>query len=73
MTYSSIGSRELDIEDLGAVTGGDTPFFGAKCSLNQNEAIGAIVDGLGSIPIVGGLLAGAATIAGWIGCGGLPS
>jgi hypothetical protein len=71
MTYSSIEARELDIEDLGAVTGGDMPFFGAKCSLNQNEAIGGLVKDLGSIPIVGGVLAGAATIAGWIGCGGL--
>jgi hypothetical protein len=49
------------------------PFFGAKCSLNQNEAIGGLVKDLGSIPIVGGVLAGAATIAGWIGCGGLPA
>ena len=73
MTDSSIGGRELEIDELGAVAGGDMPFFGAKCSLNQNEAIGSLVKDLGSVPIVGGVLAGAATIAGWIGCGGLPS
>ena len=40
------------------------PFFGMNCSLNQDEAIGAIVDGLGSIPIVGGVLSGVATVIG---------
>jgi hypothetical protein len=48
------------------------PFYGMNCSLNQNEAIGGIVDGLESIPVLGGLLGFIATVGGWIFCGGLP-
>jgi hypothetical protein len=63
-------NRELNVAELDTVAGG-MPFYGANCSVRQNEAIGAIVDGLGSVPIVGPVLAGAATVAGWIICGGL--
>jgi hypothetical protein len=34
--------RELNIEELDTVAGG-MPFYGMKCSVNQNNAIGAIV------------------------------
>ena len=63
MTKLSRESRELNSEDLNSVAGG-MPFYGMNCSLNQQNAIGGIVDGLGSIPIVGGFLAGLATVFG---------
>jgi hypothetical protein len=63
MTKLSSENRELNIEDLNTVAGG-MPFYGMNCSLNQHNAIGAIVDGLGSIPIIGGFLAGVATVLG---------
>jgi hypothetical protein len=65
--------RELNIEDLDAVTGGDTPIYGMNCSANQGAAIKGIQDGVGSIPIVGGVLAAGVQVAGWIICGGLPA
>ena len=68
MTKLNSEIRELNIEDLDNVAGG-MPFFGMNCSLNQNNTIGAIVDGLGSIPIVGGVLAGIATAIGRGICG----
>jgi hypothetical protein len=55
--------RELGVEELNTVSGG-MPFFGMNCSLNQNNAIGAVVDALGSIPIVGGFLAALGTAIG---------
>lgn len=55
--------RELNIEDLNNVAGG-MPFFGMNCSLNQQNAIGAIVDTLGSIPVVGGVLGAIGTAIG---------
>jgi hypothetical protein len=63
MTKLNRENHELNIADLDTVAGG-MPFYGMNCSLNQNNAIGAIVDGLGSIPIVGGFLAGVATVLG---------
>jgi hypothetical protein len=63
MTKLSRENRELNCEDLDGVAGG-MPFYGMNCSLNQQNAIGGIVDGLGSIPIVGGFLAGLATVLG---------
>ena len=56
-------NRELNIEDLDTVAGG-MPFYGMNCSLNQNNAIGAIVDALGSIPVVGGFLGALGTAIG---------
>jgi hypothetical protein len=63
MTKLNRENHELNIEDLDTVAGG-MPFYGMNCSLNQNNAIGAIVDGLGSIPVIGGFLAGVATVLG---------
>ena len=34
--------RELNIEDLDDVTGGDTPIYGMNCSANQGAAIKGI-------------------------------
>jgi hypothetical protein len=58
---SEIG--ELNIEDLDTVAGG-TPFYGMGCSTNQNNAIGAVVGALESIPIVGGVLGAIGTAIG---------
>jgi hypothetical protein len=58
---SEIG--ELNIEDLDTVSGG-MPFFGMNCSLNQNNALGAVRDLAGSIPIVGEGLAAFITAMG---------
>jgi hypothetical protein len=58
---SEIG--ELNIEDLDTVAGG-TPFYGMGCSVNQNNAIGAVVGALESIPIVGGVLGAIGTAIG---------
>ncbi len=55
--------RELGVEELNTVSGG-MPFFGMNCSLNQNNAIGAVVDVLESIPIVGGFLGALGTAIG---------
>jgi hypothetical protein len=58
--------RELTATELNDVSGA-TPFFGMNCSQNQHNAIGAIRDLVGSIPIVGGALAGVVTAVGrWI-------
>ena len=54
---------ELNIETLDNVTGG-MAFFGMNCSARQSAAIGSVVNALGSIPIFGDLLAGAATALG---------
>jgi len=62
---SEIG--ELNIEDLDAVSGG-MPFFGMNCSLNQHNALGAIRDLAGSIPIIGEGLAAFVTAVGRGGC-----
>ena len=67
MTKLSRENRELNCEDLDGVAGG-MPFYGMNCSLNQQNAIGGIVDGLGSIPVIGGFLAGVATALGRIYC-----
>ena len=67
MTKLNRENRELNIGDLDSVAGG-MPFYGMGCSLNQQNAIGGVVDGLGSIPIVGGFLAGLATRVGRIIC-----
>ena len=64
MTKLNSDIRELDIEELNTVAGGDMPFYGMNCSLNENKAIGAIVDALESIPGVGGVLGGIATAIG---------
>jgi hypothetical protein len=56
-------NRELTDTELNEAAGG-MRFFGMGCSVNQNNAIGAIVDGLGSIPVVGGVLAGIGTAIG---------
>lgn len=58
MTTVSSELRELKTEDLDSVAGG-MPFYGMKCSVNQNNAIGAIV-GL----FEGTFLEGAAIAAG---------
>lgn len=63
MTTLNSEIRELNIGDLDAVAGG-MPFYGMNCSLNQNNAIGAIVDGLSSIPIIGGVLGAIGTAIG---------
>jgi hypothetical protein len=42
MTKLNSEIRELNIEELNTVAGG-MPFYGMKCSVNQNNAIGAIV------------------------------
>jgi hypothetical protein len=58
--------RELTATELNDVSGA-TPFFGMNCSQNQHNAIGAIRDLVGSIPIVGDGLAGIVTAVGrWI-------
>jgi hypothetical protein len=63
MTKFNSEIRELSIEDLDTVAGG-TPFYGMGCSVNQNNTIGAIVDRLESIPIVGGVLGAIGTAIG---------
>jgi hypothetical protein len=60
MTKSTSENRELNIEDLNNVAGG-MPFYGMGCSAHQSASIGGIVEGLGSIPFVGGYLADIAT------------
>jgi hypothetical protein len=68
MTYAEKSEmRELTATELNEVAGG-TPFYGMRCSVNQHEAIGAIVNGLGSIPIAGPILAGIGTAVGWAIC-----
>ena len=63
MTKLNSEVRELNIADLDAVAGG-MPFYGMNCSLNQNNAIGAVVDALSSIPIIGGVLGAIGTAIG---------
>ena len=58
MTNLNSEIRELNIEELDAVSGG-MRFFGMNCSVNQNNAIGAIVD-----LFEGTFLEGAAVAAG---------
>jgi cytosine deaminase len=55
--------RELNIEELDTVAGGMN-FYGMNCSVNQNNAIGAVVGALESIPIVGGVLGAIGTAIG---------
>jgi hypothetical protein len=58
--------RELTAHELSDVSGG-SPFFGMNCSQNQHNAIGAIRDAVGSIPIVGQGFAAIVTAVGrWI-------
>jgi hypothetical protein len=66
----NVESRELKIEDLDNVAGG-MPFFGMGCSLNQHNKIGAVVDALEGVPVIGGILGGIATFIGRAYCGGL--
>jgi hypothetical protein len=61
--------RELTKDELNIVAGGDMAFSGMNCSLNENAAIGKIVGVLGTIPIVGGLLAAGAAALGRGFCG----
>jgi hypothetical protein len=63
MTALNSEVRELNIGDLDAVAGG-MPFYGMNCSLNQNTAIGAVVDALSSVPIIGGVLGAIGTAIG---------
>jgi hypothetical protein len=56
MTRLNNENRELNIEDLDVVTGGDMHFYGMGCSVNQNNAIGELADKAGSVPVVGGFL-----------------
>jgi len=68
MTKLISETRELNIDDLATVVGGDTPFYGMNCSVNQGAAIKGIGDALGNVPIIGGLLQAGVTVAGWIIC-----
>ena len=68
MTKLNCEIRELNLEDLNTVAGGQTPIYGMNCSVNQGNAIKGIGDALGSVPIVGGLLAVGVQVAGWIIC-----
>jgi hypothetical protein len=68
MTRSNNETRELNIGELDAVSGG-MPFFGMNCSLNQNNRIGGIVNSLNSIPLIGGALGAIATAIGQAYCG----
>ena len=43
MTKSNSEIRELNIEELNTVAGGGMHFYGMNCSVNQNNAIGAVV------------------------------
>jgi hypothetical protein len=70
MTELNAGNSALDIEALDNVAGG-MPFFGMGCSINQHNKIGAVVDALEGVPIIGGLLGGIATFLGRAYCGGL--
>jgi hypothetical protein len=58
----------LSDDSLDAVVGGNTPIYGMNCSANQGAAIKNLQDAAGSVPIVGGILAGAVQVAGWIIC-----
>jgi hypothetical protein len=60
--------RELTATELNQVSGA-MPFFGMNCSVNQNNRIGAIVDALGSVPVIGGLLGAIGTAIGRGICG----
>jgi len=53
-------TTELSLEALDNVAGG-MAFFGSNCSLNRNSAIGALIENLFSIPMIGGALACVAT------------
>ena len=70
MTKSNGENRELNIGDLDSVAGG-MPFFGMGCSLNQQNKIGAIVDALEGVPVIGGVLGAIGTFLGRGYCGGL--
>jgi hypothetical protein len=63
MTKLNSEIRELSIEELNTVAGG-APFYGMRCSQNQNELIGAIANAFGSVPLVGGVLSGVVTAVG---------
>jgi hypothetical protein len=67
MTTLNSEIHELNTEDLDNVAGG-MPFYGMGCSAHQSETIGGIVDGLRSIPFVGGYLADMATGLGRLYC-----
>ena len=58
MTKLNSGLRELKIEELDAVAGG-MPFYGMNCSVNQQNAIHAVVS-----MFEGTFLEGAAIAAG---------
>jgi hypothetical protein len=64
MTKLNSEIRELNDQDLNAVAGGSMRFYGMNCSVNQNNGIGAMVDALGSVPLVGGFLAAVGTAIG---------
>jgi len=70
MTRWNVENRELNIGDLDKVAGG-MPFFGMGCSLNQQNKIGAIVDALEGVPVIGGVLGAIGTLIGRGYCGGL--
>jgi hypothetical protein len=62
MTKLNSELRELTIEELDTVAGGMN-FFGMNCSVNQNNAIGAVV-----ALFEGTILEGAAIAAGQAAC-----